>query len=133
MGEHVTTAILPVMTRSVISWNHLALPGSMWLCKGGHPRNPLDPMRISALSFALAPLALVSIGGLEAKAYPMGGQSESITCALIGNDRMTRAMLGCPRVIGTGGGNGVAPPESITCALIGDDRLMRAGFGCSMF
>ena len=105
----------------------------MWLCKGGHPRNQPDQMRIYVLSFALAPLALLSIGGLKAKAYPMSGHSESITCAMVGNDRMMRAALGCPMEIGMGGGRGVAPPESITCAMVGNDRMMRAALGCSMF
>lgn len=94
-------------------------------------------MRLAALGFACAPLALLALGSLETKAYPvypMGGYSESITCAAVGDDRMLRAALGCPRIIPVAQPGGImVAPESIPCAAIGDDRMMRAALGCPMY
>ena len=84
-------------------------------------------MRFSILSFAIAPLAFLSFGGLEAKAYPTVGYTESITCAAIGNDRMMRAAWGCP-VINTSHSPQVT--ESLMCAYVGNDRIYRALLGC---
>jgi len=86
-------------------------------------------MRYSVLSFAIAPLALLSFGGLEAKAHQAVGYSESITCAYIGNDRMMRAALGCP-VINTPHSPQVT--ESLICAYVGYDRIYRALLECPM-
>lgn len=96
-------------------------------------------MRLAALGFACAPLALLALGSLESKAYPVYpvcGYSESITCAAVGDDRMLRATLGFPRIIPISQPRGdgiVVGPESISCAAVGDDRMMRTVLGCPVY
>lgn len=102
-------------------------------------------MRAALLGLLVAPLALFAPGH-EAKAFPLYGGSESVTCVAVGDDRITRAVLGCStmaRVTYGGPFPGSTftpsnqsfvtistPPESVMCAAAGNDRLLRAVLGC---
>ena len=102
-------------------------------------------MRAALLGLLVAPLALFAPGN-EAKAFPLYGASESVTCAAVGDDRITRAVLGCPTMawVTYGGPMPVspftpsnqplvrisAPSESVMCAAAGNDRMLRAVLGC---
>ena len=102
-------------------------------------------MRGALLGLLVAPLALFAPGH-EAKAFPLYGASESVTCAAVGDDRITRAALGCPRMAWvTYGGPMPASPftlfnqppvrisgpsESVMCAAAGNDQMLRAVLGC---
>ena len=94
-------------------------------------------MRAALLGLIAAPLALMGAGH-EANAYPFYGQTESVTCAAAGNDRMLRAALGCPttRYVPTNQGPYITvsgPSESVMCAAAGNDRMLRAVLRCPMY
>jgi len=92
-------------------------------------------MRAALLGLLVAPLALFAPGH-EAKAFPFYGPSESVMCAVVGNDPMPRAVLGCPRVVHvptTSPGTVLritSPSESVMCAAAGHDPILRAVLGC---
>ena len=94
-------------------------------------------MRAALLGLIVAPLALLGAGH-EASAYPFYGQTESVTCAAAGNDRMLLAALGCPttRYVPTDQGAYITvsgPSESVMCAAAGNDRMLRAVLRCPMY
>jgi len=92
-------------------------------------------MRAALLGLLVAPLALFAPGH-EAKAFPLYGASESVMCAAVGDDPMTRAVLGCPTAVyipTTSPGTVLqitGPSESVMCAAAGSDRMLRAVLGC---
>ena len=94
---------------------------------------PLHPMRAALLGLLTAPVALLSTG-VESKAYPAMHYSEPLECAVVGNDRVIRAALGCPAIVP------VSQPifvgvqsESVECAIVGSNRMMRAALGCPRY
>lgn len=91
-------------------------------------------MRLAALGLACAPLALLALGSLESKAYPMypmGGYSESITCAATTTNLELREALDYPSYAHAAWSRRVITgQEAVTCDAMGNDWSLRKWLEC---